>query len=169
MHGSYSCLGRDIKSLFEELFKHFHAQKAQGNERNQQLDGASNAFAQSTATTSTSLTEIHREVLAQAAADRQALISQITDLISQQGDAQDRHLGNRIAEVQTQLDHSKDSFEASKVLYNQGVEAWNEKERRFMDDMSRTRDNLKSKLKDDWNVSLNLRNPHLSVSESDEV
>ena len=89
----------------------------------------------------------------QATSDRQNLLSQITDLVMKQGAAQDQRFAEKISKVRTTIDSSKDSFEVARVQYSQGMDAWNDKETKLVEDVLRSRETLKSKLKDDWVVS----------------
>lgn len=108
---------------------------------------------QSNATASTKLEEVLREEREQAATDRQNLLSQITNLIMAQGDIQDERLGVKVAEVQQSILSAKEIFEASRAQYSQGMDAWNEKEGKLAEEVLRTRETLKTKLKEDWVVS----------------
>ncbi len=84
LHGYYRSLGRDFKPLFEDLLKHMASQKAEADELRQQLHVASELAMQSNAAVSTKLEEVLREEKDQAAADRQNLLSQITNLVMAQ-------------------------------------------------------------------------------------
>lgn len=154
LHGSYSSLGRDFKSLFEDLLKHINAQKAEADELRQQLQAASELAMQSNAAASTKLDDVLKEERQQAAANRQTLLSQITNLVTLQGEAQDQRLGAKISEVQKDVSSSKETFEASREKYSQGMDAWNEKENKLVEEVLRSRETLKSKLKEDWVVSI---------------
>jgi kinesin family protein 11 len=153
LHGSYSSLGRDFKTLFEDLVKHINTQKAEAYELRQQLNAASDLAMQSNLAATTKLDEVLEEERKQAAADRQNLLSQIASLVTAQGDAQDQRLGAQISEVQKSVLSSNEAFEASRSRYSQGMESWNEKEVKLVEEVLRSRETLKSKLKEDWVVS----------------
>ena len=154
MHGSYSSLGRDFKSLIEELIKHINAQKAEANELRQQINMASEIATQTNAEVSMHLENILRVEREQAAVHRQNLISQIADLVMKQGAAQDQKLEEKLSEVRTTIDSSKDSFEVARVQYSQGMDAWDEKEAKLVEEVLQSRETLKGRLKDDWAVKL---------------
>lgn len=84
--------------------------------------------------------------------DRQSLLSQITSLITAQGEAQDTRLSTKIGEVRQDIISSTDTFEASRSRYTLGMDAWNEKETHLVGEVLRSRETLKSKLKEDWVV-----------------
>jgi kinesin family protein 11 len=108
---------------------------------------------QANSAASTKLEDILREEREQAAADRQTLLCQITSLVMAQGETQDARLTAKIGEVQKDVLSSKESFEASRVQYGQGMDAWNDKEGKLVEEVLRSRETLKSKLKEDWVVS----------------
>jgi len=108
---------------------------------------------QASAAASMQLENVLRVEREQAAVDRQNLLSQITDLVMNQGAAQDQRFEEKTSEVRTVINSSKDSFEVARVQYSQGMDAWNEKETKLAEDIRRSRDTLKSKLKDDLVVS----------------
>lgn len=109
---------------------------------------------QSNVAASSRLDEVLREEREQATADRQSLLSQITTLVMSQGEAQDARFNSKISEVQKDVLVSKDSFVSSQVQYNLGMEAWNEKEGQLVEEVLRSRETLKTKLKEDWVVSI---------------
>jgi len=112
---------------------------------------------QSNVAASSRLDEVLREEREQAAADRQSLLSQITSLVVAQGEAQDSRLTSKIQEVQKDVLASKESFESSTTQYSAGMDCWNEKETQLVEEVLRSRETLKSKLKEDWVVSCLLR------------
>jgi kinesin family protein 11 len=73
LHTSYSSLGRDFKSLFEDLLKHIDAQRTEADALRHQLNTASELAMQANTAASVKLDEVLREEREQAAADRQTL------------------------------------------------------------------------------------------------
>jgi kinesin family protein 11 len=157
LHGSYSSLGRDFKTLFEDLLKHINAQRTEADKLRQQLHAASELAMQANAAASTKLDDVLQEERIQAAADRQSLLSQITSLMTAQGEAQDQRLEAKISEVQKSILSSNEAFQASSTKYSQGMDSWNEKEGKLVEDVLRSRETLKCKLKEDWVVRIDPR------------
>lgn len=153
LHGSYSALGRDFKTLFEDLVKHTAEQRAEADGLRQQLHAASEVAMQSSAEAAAKLDQVLQEERQQAALDRQTLLSQISGLVAAQGEAQDQRLASRIGEVQKDVLSSKERFEASRSEHTQHMKTWDEKEEKLIDELRQSRDTLKIKLKDDWMVS----------------
>ena len=153
LHGSYSSLGRDFKSLFEDLLKHINTQKAEADSLRQQLTAASKLAMEANEAASSTLETVLKEEREQATSDRQTLLAQITSLVMAQGETQDARLGTKIESVQKSILASKQTFEASQAQYGQGMDAWDEKEDKLVEEVLRSREILKSKLKEDWVVS----------------
>jgi kinesin family member 11 len=109
---------------------------------------------QANATVAARLDAVLAEERQQLAADHQSLLSQISSLITAQGEAQDLRLTTKITEVRKEIISSKDTFEASRVKYSQGMDSWNDKETSLVGEVLRSRETLKSKLKEDWVVSV---------------
>lgn len=89
----------------------------------------------------------------QLAKDRQSLLSQISSLVTAQGEVQELRLGTKITAVQKDIISSKDAFESSRAKYSEGMDSWNNKETSLVGEVLRSRETLKSKLKEDWVVS----------------
>jgi kinesin family protein 11 len=136
-----------------------NAQREEANKLREELTTASELAMQSNSAVSSKLDEVLREEREQAAADRQNLLSQITSLVRAQGEVQDARLGTKIEEVRTDVTSLKEAFEASQTQYSQGMDTWNEKEGELVEEVLRSRETLKSKLKEDWVVSSRQRMP----------
>lgn len=86
----------------------------------------------------------------QSAEERQKLLVQITALINTQAEAQETRIADRAAQVQRNLAESSQSLEGSTSQYTVGMDAWDEKEGQLLESVKKSRDQLKTKLKDDW-------------------
>lgn len=141
--------------MFEELIRHINSQKADADDLRKQLTAATELAMQANAAASARLDAVIIEERQQLAADRQNLLSQITSLITAQGEAQDIRLSTKIRGVQTDIILAKDALEASRAKYCEGMDSWNDKETTLIGEVLRSRETLKSKLKEDWMVSGN--------------
>ena len=156
LHGSYSSLGRDFKTLFEDLVKHIRSQKTEVDSLRQQLQAASELALHSNVIASNNLDKVLQEERKHAATDRDNLLAQITCLITSQGKTQDERLMTKIGEVQSSILSAKDTFEASLTSYDQGMDTWNEKEDELVEQVLQSKETLKAKLKEDWVVCGNI-------------
>ena len=124
------------------------------NSLKEQLRTANAAAVLANDTASTRLEEILSEERQQASTDRQNLLAQITSLVMANGDAQDNRLNSKINDVRSEITASKESLEAAQSAHTKGMDSWNDKESRFVEDVCTSRESMKSKLKEDWIVSL---------------
>lgn len=146
-------MGRDFKTLFEDILKHINSQRTEIIDLRQQLYVASEAAMQANSAAATRLEEVLKEERQQAASDRQALLGKITDLINAQAEIEDQRMTSKISEVQKDIISSNILFESAKSENDQKMDIWNAKEDELIHEVVQSRENLKSKLKEDWTVS----------------
>lgn len=89
----------------------------------------------------------------QAADDRQKLMAQITGLINAQADAQETRIAERATQVQKSISDSSVTLEGAFSTYATGMDSWDEKESEVLEEVKKSRDQLKMRLKDDWNTA----------------
>ncbi|KAK4153316.1 kinesin-like protein bimC [Chaetomidium leptoderma] len=153
LHTSYSSLGKDFKSVFEEVLRHMRAQKAESDRLRQELEEASQAVVESNQSVSTRIQEVLDEERTQAAAERQALLSQITRLITSQAELQESRLADKAVLIQETILDSNKTFGGSVAEYSAGMDAWSERDSKVHEDVTSSRDTLKTRLKDDWTTA----------------
>lgn len=154
LHESYSSLGKDFKSLFEEVLRHMAAQKTESDKLRQKLEEASRIIVESNGAMSTRIQEVVEEERKQAAVERQNLLQQIGSLISSQAELQESRLAGKTALIQQTVVNSSKTFESDVAQFSEGMDAWNVKDTQILEDVAKSRDALKTKLKDEWTVSL---------------
>lgn len=154
LHESYSSLGIDFKALFEEVLRHMAAQKTEADKLRQKLEEASRIIVESNGTMSTRIQEVVEEERKQAAVERQNLLRQIGSLISSQAELQESRLAGKTALIQQTVVNSSKTFESDVAQFSEGMDAWNVKDTQILEDVAKSRDALKTKLKDEWTVSL---------------
>lgn len=153
LHNSYSALGKDFKSIFEDLVKHITAQRSESENLRRQLQTATNAAVLQNASISTRIQEAVDEERRQSADDRQKLLTQITGLINAQAETQETRLADKAAQIQKSAAESSTALEGAVSTYTEGMDAWDEKENNLLEDVKKSREQLKTKLKDDWNAA----------------
>ncbi|KAL2131886.1 hypothetical protein VTI74DRAFT_4471 [Chaetomium olivicolor] len=153
LHNSYSSLGKDFKSAFEDLLRHIRAQKAESDRLRQELEEATKAIVESNELVSARIQEVLDEEREAAAAERQALLAQITKLINSQAEAQESRLADKAAVIRETILDSNKSFEGSVAEYSAGMDAWSEKDSKVLEEVTSSRDALKTRLKDDWTTA----------------
>ncbi|KAK3341800.1 P-loop containing nucleoside triphosphate hydrolase protein [Lasiosphaeria hispida] len=153
LHGSYASLGKDFKSLFEELLRHISAQKAESDLLRQQLEGASETIVQSNASVSARIQEVLDEERKQATVERQTLLTQITSLINSQAETQQNRLAGKTSLIQETIMDANNAFEEDVAQYSEGMDTWNVKDSELLDVVAKSRDAMKIKLKNDWTTA----------------
>lgn len=153
MHTSYSSLGRDFKNLFDELVKHLNTQKAEADNLRHQLSVAVNASIQADLTTSKTLESCLLEEREQAKADRQELLEQITSLVNGASQKQDNRWSGRVAAACGSMAQSQLTLKAADRNYNDSMKVWSQKENHLVEEVLKSRESLKGKMKMDWTVS----------------
>jgi len=153
LHTSYSELGKDFKSLFEDLLRHLSAQKAESDRLRQQLEGASQSFVQSNESVAARIQDVLDQERRQAAAEREHLLLQISKLINSQAELQESRFADKAALIrQTILDSSK-VFESDVAQFSDGMKVWNTKDDELLNQVAKSREALKVKLTQEWTVS----------------
>ncbi|AEO53091.1 hypothetical protein MYCTH_2293965 [Thermothelomyces thermophilus ATCC 42464] len=153
LHASYSSLGKDFKSAFEELLRHMRAQKAESDRLRHELEEATHAMVESNESVATRIQEVLDEERAQAAAERQALLAQIARLVNSQAEQQESRLADRAAQIQDAILDSNKTLKESVGEYSAGMNAWAERDSKALEEASTSRDALKTRLKDDWTTA----------------
>ncbi|KND91203.1 Kinesin-like protein bimC [Tolypocladium ophioglossoides CBS 100239] len=166
LHNSYSSLGKDFKSIFEDLVKHITSQRSETDNLRLQLQSAMNTIVLQNAGISTRVQEALDEERRQTAEDRQKLTTQITALLNGQAESQEARLADRASLIQKSMADSNTSIEAAVSQYGQGMEAWDEKEGQLLGDVKKSREQLKTKLKDDWTAASEQSTAILNTAKS---
>lgn len=151
LHNSYSSMGKDFKSVFEDLVKHITAQRSESDNLRRQLQIATNAAVLQSSSTSLRIQEVIGEERRQATEDRQRLLAQITSLINTQAETQESRFADKASQIQKSVTESSTTLEGAVTQYNEGMDVWDEKEGELLEEVKKSREQLKTKLKDDWN------------------
>ncbi|KAI1459941.1 kinesin-domain-containing protein [Annulohypoxylon moriforme] len=153
LHHSYSSLGKDFKSIFEDLMKHITSQKKESDALREQLQRASETTIQSNSSISARIQEVVNEERRQAAEERQKLLTQIAGLINAQALAQESRLADRASSIQQSVQETSTALEGSVTRYSEGMDDWNKKESQLLEEVASSRDILKARLKEDWTTA----------------
>ncbi|MCJ1379869.1 kinesin motor protein cin8 [Xylographa soralifera] len=163
LHTSYSSLGRDFKNIFEELLKHLNTQKAESDALRKDLSAATDEAFRADALASAQLQSYLEEEKARVAAERGDLLAQITKLVNETGAAQAQRLSSKINAVQADMTSARTDLQAADNKYNDAMENWSKKENSLVDEVVRSRESLKSKMKKDW-ITVNEHNTSIQAT-----
>lgn len=150
LHTSYSSLGKDFKNIFEELVKHVNSQKAEADELRQKASAAAQAAIQADDEVSARIDACLKEEREQAAHDREDLLLQITNLVNRSGEVQDSRWHSKINTVRNDITTSRSALESADKHYCSGMDVWAQKENLLADEVLKSKDTLKNKMKEDW-------------------
>lgn len=153
LHTSYASLGKDFKSIFEELLRHLSVQRSESDNLRRQLEEAGQAMVQANEAVAAQVQDVVEEERKQAAEDRQKLLAQIAGLINSHAEQQETRLAGKAAKIQGRVNGAKEAFKGQVAAYSIGMNSWDTNEENLLQDVVQSRDTLKTKLKDDWTVS----------------
>ncbi len=152
LHLSYSALGRDFKSMFDDVVKHANSQREEVDELRKQLQEANQKIIASNAAASSSLEKCLSDERQASQHDRDQLLFQVKALMEESAKKQELRLSSNVDTTRSQLVSSRSEFERASKVYAQGMSQWSEKERCFLSEVVQSKDSLKNKMKKDWTV-----------------
>ena len=100
------------------------------------------------------LSTVLQEEKERSANERTALLSQISSLVQNFGDNQEKRLEAKVASVQSEVRQSNELYERQQGIYGTKMDAWSAREQFLVENMLQARESVKSKIKKDWTVSL---------------
>ncbi|RMD44303.1 hypothetical protein DV735_g919, partial [Chaetothyriales sp. CBS 134920] len=150
LHSSYSSLGKEIKSLFEEMAKRLSSQRKENDRLRTELLVAQRKQIEATRDASRQLHDCLEEERRVSQQERQQLKEQIFALIDASASRQEQRISTKLEQAQAQLDSSTDMFEQAEGLYSSGMDTWAEKDQGLMDRMAQSKEDLKGRMKRDW-------------------
>lgn len=93
------------------------------------------------------------EEQANAQAERESLMSKIRHLLEDSNQRQSARLKSKCETVRTDISASGDSLEQATAQYDRHIDEWIFKEEQFAKDVTASRDDIKTKMQNDWEVS----------------
>ncbi|KAM0329371.1 hypothetical protein ACHAQA_004677 [Verticillium albo-atrum] len=153
LHSSYRSLGKEFKTMFEDLATQITAQRAESLKLRLQLEKAAKTIAEQNASASSRMQEVMEGERKQAAVDRQNLLAQITSLVNAQAEVQESRLADKTAELQKSILESNTALETDVASYAEAMDVWDVKEGELLESVAKSKEMMKTKLKDDWNAA----------------
>ncbi len=127
-----------------------NSQKAEADNLRQKASAAANAAVQAEANVAARLETCLDEERAQASKDQHDLLAQITSLVHKSGEVQNARWESKINAVREEVLSSRSALQAADHGYNTGMDVWSQKEKLLVDEVLKSRDTLKSQMKEDW-------------------
>ena len=106
------------------------------------------------------------EEQALASQDRQVLLGQISDLIMKSGEEQDRRWSSKIQAARQDMGALRSNLATAEAKYNSGMDIWSKKESLLIEEVLKSRDILKVKMKEDWKAINEHNNSIQSTTKS---
>jgi kinesin family member 11 len=153
LHLSYSALGRDFKSIFEDVVRHATSQREEIDELRRQLQEANEKIVASNIAASSSLEKCLSDERQASQHDRDQLLAQVRVLMDETAKKQEMRLSSNVDNTRSQLVSARSQFDRANKVYAEGMSQWSDKERSFISEVVKSKDTLKSKMKKDWTVS----------------
>lgn len=152
LHSSYSALGKDFKAMFESMTSHLDQQKAEINRLRLELQEANRQTVEANRKASSNLAHVLEEEQANAQTERETLMSQIRNLLEESSRCQSSRLKTKVDTLRNDISASGESLEQATAQYDRHVDEWIFKEEQFAKDVTASRDEIKTKMQNDWEV-----------------
>lgn len=153
LHSSYSSLGKEFKSTFDDLVKNLNEQQAENERLQQQVLDANTALVRANKASQAQLTKIIDEENQKGAEERQQLLAQITSLITASAENQVNRLNEKVSLVSEGLTTANETMETEQSAYSEGMKSWSSKSQDILAGVAKSRDAVKTKIKSDFAVS----------------
>lgn len=163
LHSSYAGLGRDFKAIFEDITRQLSSQKEEAEHLRVALSEANRQHIEATLKASDHLHANAEADRLAAQLDRQNLMTQITALIEASAAKQDERVEANVRSTQANLAASTSAFQQADQTYGEGMEKWIDHDRELLSKVNRSKDELKTKMKNDW-TAINTRNAAIQTS-----
>ena len=153
LQAGYVSLGREFKTIFEDLIKRMNDQQEEAQKLREQIVLANTAFVEAGHTSQEALQTAVEEERQTAATDRAALLARVSALINDSATSQEARLQSHIEQASKRIKTSEDEYRLAQQVYGSGMDAWNTNAHSLIDTSIKSRDTIKSKLKADWGVA----------------
>lgn len=150
LHSSYSTLGKDFKTMFEDMAKHLDEQKSEVHKLRLELQAANRQTVEANRKASSNLAQVLEEEHASAQAERENLMSHIRGLLEDSSHKQNNRLKGKFDILRTDISASGDSLEQATAQHDRHIDEWIFKEEQFAKDITASKDEIKTRMQNDW-------------------
>lgn len=139
--------------MFEDVVTHLNAQKAEVNSLREQLAVATSQLLQNETENSEKLESFLLDERNRAALDRQALLSHIANMVDESHRQKEERWTTGITSIRERSTASRSGFQTASKQYEDSMDNWSLKEDLLVEKVNKSRETLKTKMKNDWTVS----------------
>jgi kinesin family protein 11 len=163
LHSSYAGLGRDFKTMFEDITWQLNTQKEEAEHLRAALSEANRQHIEATTRASEQLHANAEADRLSAKLDRHNLMTQITALIEASAVKHDDRVEANVRSTQANLAASTSALQKADQTYGEGMDKWIDHDRELLVKVNQSKDELKAKMKNDW-TAINTRNTAIQTS-----
>ncbi|WPG97489.1 kinesin-domain-containing protein [Acrodontium crateriforme] len=151
LQDSYISLGREFKTLFEDLIKRMNEQQVEAERLRQQIAYASASFVEAGESSQEQLQQAVKVERETAASERADLIARVTSLINDSAVSQESRLSGVVESASKRIKTSHDEYRVAQQSYGNGMDIWNANAQALVDASVKSREAIRTKLRGDWN------------------
>ncbi|KAF2210966.1 hypothetical protein CERZMDRAFT_85869 [Cercospora zeae-maydis SCOH1-5] len=150
LQDSYVTLGRDFKTLFDDLIRRMNEQQAEAQRLRQEIMEANASFVDASHSSQEHLRQAVEKEHEVAAKDREALLMQIGSLINNSAAAQEARMAGYLESANKRIKTSADEYAIAQQTYGSGMDSWSTSGQELIHSSVQARETIKTKLKADW-------------------
>jgi kinesin family member 11 len=154
MHSSYTTLGRDLRSTFDEIMSQMEGQRAEINTLRSQLQGAARQAVEESQLSSAQVKQLAEEERRVLDVERQQLFSQIKSLIEEADQKRADRWQRGLAGIETGVTSSAAALDLVRSSYSEKMDVWDEKEKEFVGHVDVARNTVAQRIDVDRDVSI---------------
>lgn len=159
-------MGKEFKNIFEELVKHLNTQRIEAEELRKSASSAAKAAIFAETEFSARLDACLIDERLQAAKDRSEILLQITELITKSGEKQDSRWESKISTIRNDIAASSSNFRTADNRCNESMDLWLQNGSLLVEEVLKSKETLKSKMKKDWTVSAACSYPGIFIANT---
>jgi kinesin family protein 11 len=150
LQDSYVTLGREFKTIFEDLIKRMNEQQNEAQRLRAQITSANTQFVEASQQSQTQLQQAVEEERQTAATERATLLANITSLINDSATSQEARMTDHLQTANKRVKTSEEAYLAAQQVYGNGMDAWNGSSQALIEQSVQSRESIKTRLKSDW-------------------
>lgn len=164
LHTSYSSMGKEFKSMFEDLMKHVASQKAEIEDLHKHMADAGKFITASNIHTKDDIMRVINDERDQARMEREVLLESITALINADAEMKEVRLLDEAQQIADRSHNDTLKFDRARSVFVGRGNEWVKKENQLETQVAESRDRMKVKMQTDYAVSYSLTTSCLASS-----
>lgn len=153
LHASYVGLGREFKSIFDDVVKQLNEQQAEAVRLRAQITSANASFVEAGQESRETLQQAMEEERKRAADDREKLLAQITGLITTNAETQEKRITDQLGHAAKRIKTSEDDYAVTRQSYDEGSDCLHNKSQTLIESCVKSRETVKMRIKGDWTLA----------------